>query len=74
MQTEISHQTNVRRDRDIVFFWQIAFEFNSALRVDYDVIVEAKLYFNYLRVDEAFYTLRSEDAPYCPMEETCHRR
>eukprot|EP00752_Nemacystus_decipiens_P018756 g16816.t1 len=53
--------------------YQIAFEFNSALRVGYDVIVEAKLYFNYMRVDEAFFTIRSENAPHCPMAESCHR-
>lgn len=73
MQTPTKH-TCLNRDREIVSFWQIAFEFNSALRVNYDVMVEAKLYFNYLRVDEAFYTLRSADAPYCPMAESCHRR
>lgn len=53
--------------------WQIAFEFNGDVRLDYDVIVNAKLYFNYLRVDEAFYTPRSKDAPTCLMNETCHR-
>lgn len=36
--------------------------------------VDAKLYFNYLRVDEAFYTLRSKDASLCLMSESCHRR
>ena len=58
----------------IVFFRQIAFEFKTDVRLDYDVTVETKLYFNYLRVDEAFYTMRSENAPLCHMGETCHRR
>lgn len=55
-------------------FLQIAFEFKSDVRLDYDVVVDAKLYFNYMRADEAFYTLRSKDAPLCLMDETCHRR
>lgn len=54
-------------------FWQIAFEFKSDVRLGYDVVVETKLYFNYLRADEAFYTMRSENPPLCHMGENCHR-
>lgn len=52
----------------------MAFEFKSDVRLAYDVTVDVKLYFNYLRADEAFYTLRSHNAPLCVMTETCHRR
>lgn len=54
---------------------QIALEFETEAeaRVDYDVVVDVSLYFNYLRADEAFFTLRAEDAVYCALNETCHR-
>ena len=60
----------------LVFFGEkVAFEFKSDdARVAYDVAVDVKIYFNYLRADEAFYTLRSASAPLCLLSETCHRR
>lgn len=53
----------------------MAFEFETEAdaRVDYDVIVDVSLYFNYLRADEAFFTLRAQDPVYCALNETCHR-
>lgn len=41
-------------------------------RQPHDIIVEAKLYFDYIDVSETFYDLHARVATVCNLEETCH--
>ncbi|CAM9620083.1 unnamed protein product, partial [Ectocarpus sp. 4 AP-2014] len=51
--------------------YQVAFEFEEQ---SYDVSVDVKLYFNYLKAGDKFHAKRSENAVRCVLSETCHRR
>lgn len=50
---------------------QVALDFEAQ---SYDVSVDVKLYFNYLKASDKFHAKRSENAVRCLLSETCHRR
>ncbi|CAN0232182.1 unnamed protein product, partial [Ectocarpus fasciculatus] len=51
--------------------YQVAFEFEAQ---SYDVSVDVKLYFNYLKAGDKFHAKRSKQPLHCSLSETCHRR
>eukprot|EP00904_Undaria_pinnatifida_P005246 jgi/Undpi1/1851/HiC_scaffold_12.g05238.m1 len=54
--------------------YQVAFEFNEDdKKLAYDVNVDMKLYFNYLKVNEPFYYLKASNIASCELRESCHR-
>lgn len=54
----------------LFLYAQIAFEHTE---LDYDVMVNMRLYFSYMTVNHDLYAMRAAAPPTCWLGETCHR-